>query len=1172
MFQEPTKKHLFTLMFLVLFSSSAFIPTVFAWSNGGYSSDPSNPDYGTHDWIAQHALDWLPSNEKEYIQNNLATYLYGTELPDNSQASDGIGDTSKHHIYYFSNGTLQDDSSAIRASEEYNIALSYLKVNDFINAAKHTGIMTHYIADMAVFGHVMGSSTDWGAEQHHSDYEDYANYRTNSYNDDFNIYLSYDGSLNTITAYNAARNLANDTTFDVDGDLTCVWMDQHYDWSNSVFVNRCGESLNLAVNYLTDVLHTLYTSRSNVSSLNQVVINEFELNPIGNDNELTVFEWVELYNPTASSVNISGWALSTTHGTMVTLTIPSNTTLAINGYYICERGQQWLDNTDESIILKNSDGVEIDRTSTKSDNDNDNFCWARFPNGYDTNSSSDWRFQLATKGASNEKASSSISCGLSSTSPEIGSSITVSGTITPSRSGVIVNISYTMPNGTIIERMVTACSDGSYSDTYTPAVVGSWSVKADWSGDSLYDGATSSSKSFTVSKIASSVSCSVSSTSTRIDFNIIVYGSISPTHSGVSVTISYKTDSWSTLTTVTCSSNGSYTYTWTPASAGSYQFKASWDGDSSYNGAISDVASVTVVKVSTSITCSVSPSEVTIGNSITISGSINPTILDKTVTLTFRKPYGSSFNRTVTTGSDGSYSDSYTPDAVGSWNVSASWEGDSSYTEAISTSKSFIVSKISTTISCSVSSSNLTIGDSVTVSGSISPTRSGVTVTISYKSDGSFSTLFTVTSASDGSYSYSWKPTDVGSYQLKASWAGDSTYSEATSDAVSVAVNKISTTLSCKSSSSEITDDDTITVSGSISSAVSGKTVTLTYTKPDGKTTVTRTVTTGSDGSYSDSYKPDTTGSWSVKASWDGDVAYAGVTSSAVSFTVSKISSTISCSVSPSEVTEGDSVTVLGSISPSVSGKSITLTYKKPDGATFTRTVTTGSDGSYSNSYKPEALGSWSVTASWDGDSTYSGASSQSRPFTVKKSGCLIATATYGSELSPYVQFLRGFRDDTVLTTFAGSSFMSVFNMWYYSFSPSVASSISGNGALRGVMKVVLYPLIGLLHVSSTTFSLFSFNPEMAVVMAGLVASALIGVVYFAPWALLLSFLRRFKPPAKIIRLTGLVWCGSIFALFLAEVTASSPLMMLATGIFVLATICLTTLAAVKAVVKRHTS
>ena len=45
--------------------------------------------------------------------------------------------------------------------------------------------------------------------------------------------------------------------------------------------------------------------------------------------------------------------------------------------------------------------MEIDKTPIVNDEDNDNYCWARYPNGYDTNSSSDWRFQLATKGTSN---------------------------------------------------------------------------------------------------------------------------------------------------------------------------------------------------------------------------------------------------------------------------------------------------------------------------------------------------------------------------------------------------------------------------------------------------------------------------------------------------------------------------------------------------------------------------------------------------------------------------------------------------------------------------------------------------------------------------------------------------------------------------------------------------
>lgn len=252
---------------LLLMMTIAYSSNVLAWSNGGYSDDPSNPDYGTHDWIAEHALDWLPEREKRYIVDNLAAYLYGTELPDNGMAPDGIGDTAKHHIYYWSNGSLQDDASAVRAYEEYNNTLNFLRLGDRANASKTAGIMSHYIVDVAVFGHVMGAGTDWGAEEHHSAYETYVNRRTSSYDAELNVYLSFDGELDLVSAYDAAKELAYDTTFDVDRDLTCVWMDQNYNWSDPVFKNRCGESLNLAVNYLTDVLHTLYSEAVSVHNI-----------------------------------------------------------------------------------------------------------------------------------------------------------------------------------------------------------------------------------------------------------------------------------------------------------------------------------------------------------------------------------------------------------------------------------------------------------------------------------------------------------------------------------------------------------------------------------------------------------------------------------------------------------------------------------------------------------------------------------------------------------------------------------------------------------------------------------------------------------------------------------------------------------------------------------------
>ncbi len=69
--------------------------------------------------------------------------LYGTELPDNG-APDGIGDQFLHHVYYYSDGSLQDDAAA-RASAEFSDSKAYLVASDYVMAAKTAGIMAHYV-------------------------------------------------------------------------------------------------------------------------------------------------------------------------------------------------------------------------------------------------------------------------------------------------------------------------------------------------------------------------------------------------------------------------------------------------------------------------------------------------------------------------------------------------------------------------------------------------------------------------------------------------------------------------------------------------------------------------------------------------------------------------------------------------------------------------------------------------------------------------------------------------------------------------------------------------------------------------------------------------------------------------------------------------------------------
>ncbi|MBS7622385.1 hypothetical protein KEJ39_01745 [Candidatus Bathyarchaeota archaeon] len=174
---------------------------------------------------------------------------------------------------------------------------------------------------------------------------------------------------------------------------------------------------------------------------------------------------------------------------------------------------------------------------------------------------------------------------------------------------------------------------------------------------------------------------------------------------------------------------------------------------------------------------------------------------------------------------------------------------------------------------------------------------------------------------------------------------------------------------------------------------------------------------------------------------------------------------------------------------------------------------------------------------------------------------CIIATATYGSELAPEVYFLRLFRDQSVQSTFAGNQFMNVFNAWYYSFSPTVAEHVKNNLALRNIVKAALYPLIGSLYLAQWAYSMLSFAPELAVVAAGLVASSLIGVVYFAPVVLLAAEIARRRRltvhlPSKAL---AWVWIASAALILVAEISSVSVLMMIASAAFVLSTIALAT-------------
>ncbi|KFM21447.1 Ig family protein [Marine Group I thaumarchaeote SCGC AAA799-B03] len=111
----------------------------------------------------------------------------------------------------------------------------------------------------------------------------------------------------------------------------------------------------------------------------------------------------------------------------------------------------------------------------------------------------------------------------------------------------------------------------------------------------------------------------------------------------------------------------------------------------------------------------------------------------------------------------------------------------------------------------------------------------------------------------------------------------------------------------------------------------------------------------------------------------------------------------------------------------------------------------------------------------------------------------MIATAAYGTELAPQVQFLREIRDNTVMSTASGASFMTGFNQLYYSFSPTIADWERENPMFQEAVRAFITPMISTLSI----MTLAEDGSEVEVLGLGISVIALNLAMYIAAPALI---------------------------------------------------------------------
>ena len=186
---------------------------------------------------------------------------------------------------------------------------------------------------------------------------------------------------------------------------------------------------------------------------NSIVINEVEIN-----NPSSGTEFVELYNPTSQSIDISGWSLVPS-ATWKQYELPNGTVIGPNSFLSFTHVNYWFKDFGDSVSLYDDADNLIDETPVLKDMENDFKSWQRATDGLKTNSDSDWELKrytpMSSNGVINEIFVSQFLMTASTDKSEyvLGEELLISGTISellytekPPFTSEIVKVSISGPN------------------------------------------------------------------------------------------------------------------------------------------------------------------------------------------------------------------------------------------------------------------------------------------------------------------------------------------------------------------------------------------------------------------------------------------------------------------------------------------------------------------------------------------------------------------------------------------------------------------------------------------------------------------------------------------------------------------------------------------------------
>jgi hypothetical protein len=578
--------------------------------------------------------------------------------------------------------------------------------------------------------------------------------------------------------------------------------------------------------------------------------------------------------------------------------------------------------------------------------------------------------------------------------------VTISGFVLPVPTGgtVLVRTSGGNPVGTSDTVDTTT---GEYSITIPDQAVGTYAFSVNYSGSGIYQ-PDSTNVTVNVGTIPTTTTLTRSAASyvynaTRVTLS----GTVSPTPlTGGTVTIS--STSQGTIGTATVNTlNGGYSLLVPVKDVGSYiDISALYGGSGNYAQSFSGTTSYSVTQAATALTASTSAASVQAGSAVTLSGNLSSASVNLDGrTVTFQGLNSSSIWVNLGTGATNASGNAnfVWTSVAGYTQIRAVYAGETNYSGQTSTGVAITVTTaVATNLIASVGSTTPVAGSAVTLSGTLTISSSGSAIsgrslTFQGLSSGIWTNLGTGSTNASGTASFAWVAV-AGYTQIRAVYAGEANYLAQTSAGVAITVqtNITTTTSIARSASTYAYNGTRVTISGTVSPAPSGGTVTISGSINGATATnfATSVAVNTSTGAYSAVMPVQNAGSYtSVTATYGGSGLYLTSASGTTSYTVTQAATAITSTPS-FDVNDGAAATLSTNLKTggaNFSGQSITFqARRRSDGAW----INAGSNTTDANG---NASISWTTNNAYDesravytATTNYAGATSTGVAFTTR--------------------------------------------------------------------------------------------------------------------------------------------------------------------------------------------